>query len=161
MSVHTRPAPLADGAPQAARPSSWRSIAAVCSAGAWRRLGRPGRALAAYDRCLQRRPGDPRALLGRAELRARAGDRSGAIDDYHALVRIEPQRAGAWLALGRLLEQGEQWHGAAQCFGRAAALVPALEPAWYELGLVLLRLHRVDEAIAALRRIKSLQTPRR
>ena len=42
-------------------------------------------------------------------------------------------------------------------FSRATELSPKLDRAWYGKGLVLIRLHRFDEAVEALRRNTELQ----
>lgn len=127
--------------------------------GAWALLvlGRHTRAAGMFDRMLVLDPTDAQALASRAHLKARAGDRLGAIDDYHELVRLHPNRASGWFNLGYLLEQGRQWSAAAQCFVRATQVDPSLDRAWYGLGLVLIRLERYDDAVKALKRNTELQ----
>ena len=52
-------------------------------------------ALAAYDQAIAKNPGDTKALLHRAVLRARHDDANGALSDLDAVIRIEPGNAVA------------------------------------------------------------------
>lgn len=125
-----------------------------------RRLGGARRVLAGLDRRLAREAHHKPSLAARAVLRRDAGDAPGAIDDLHALVRLEPGNAAAWLALGQLLDDAEQWHAAAKCLLRATAVDPRLAPAWLALARVLIRLQRPDDALGALDRLTRLGSVR-
>ncbi|MFN7964130.1 MAG: sulfatase-like hydrolase/transferase [Acidobacteriota bacterium] len=60
-----------------------------------RRMNDPSRALPLLDRALGLDPGHAPARLARAELRAEAGDRAGAIADYQELLRHGPSPTDA------------------------------------------------------------------
>ena len=56
-----------------------------------------------------------------------------------------------------MLEAAGELTEAEAAFRRATVLGPDLDRAWYGLGLVLIRLHRYDEAVAALKKNTELQ----
>jgi tetratricopeptide (TPR) repeat protein len=103
-------------------------------------------------------PKNAHALASRAHLRAKRGDRAGAIADGRALVAAHPQRSAAdWFNLAFLLEAQGRPADAEPAFRRAVTLDPAFDRAWYGLALALIGLRRFDEAVAALERNTSLQ----
>jgi Flp pilus assembly protein TadD len=56
-----------------------------------------------------------------------------------------------------MLEKAGDLEDALAAFREATRLSPALDRAWYGLGLVLIRLRRFDEAVDALRKNTELQ----
>lgn len=121
-------------------------------------FGRHRHALGLFTQMLERWPGDAYALASRAHLRAQLGQREGALADAQALTRLHPRRSAAdWFNLAYMLDEGGQPAQAEAAFRQALALDPKLDRAWYGLGLTLIRLHRHDEAIKALKRNTELQ----
>lgn len=121
-------------------------------------LGRPRRAESLLDAMLQRWPGDAYALASRSHLRHQRQDRDGALADAQALVQAHPQRSAAdWFNLAYMLDAAGLPEAALPAFEHALVLNPKLDRAWYGMGLVLIRLQRLDEAVAALRRNTELQ----
>jgi tetratricopeptide (TPR) repeat protein len=128
------------------------------SAMAWLVIGRPKQAETVFDEMLRRWPGDAYALSSRSHVRAQAGRRDDAIADQQALVAAHPDRSAAdWFNLAYLLEDAGCLADAEPAFRRALDLDPKLDRAWYGLGLVLIRLQRADEAVAALKQNTKLQ----
>jgi len=125
---------------------------------AWLVIGRDATAQRVYDTLLARWPQDAYGLASRAHLRARRGDRDGALADAQALVAAHPQRSAAdWFNLAFMLEEAGRYADAEPAFRRAVELDPKLDRAWYGLGLTLIRLGRHDEAVTALKRNTELQ----
>ena len=74
------------------------------------------------------------------------------------LVAAQPDgNAAYWFNLAYLLEDAGRFDEAEPHFRRALALDPKLDRAWYGLGLVLIRLQRPAEALAALKKNTELQ----
>ena len=70
--------------------------------------------------------------------------------DLRVLTQFHPRRsAAAWFNLGFLLDEAGRPGEAAPAFARAVELDARLDRAWYGLALVLIRLGRTDDAIAA------------
>jgi predicted Zn-dependent protease len=107
-------------------------------------LGRSADAMDRLHLLLVDFPGDEYALASIAHLHAQAGDRATALEAYRGL-------------LGAHGGNGVHWFNAESAFRRATELSPQLDRAWYGLGLVLIRLNRLDEAVAALKRNTQLQ----
>jgi tetratricopeptide (TPR) repeat protein len=135
----------------------WRAMACLM-------LGMNQRAESLFGDMLALAPGDAYALASRAHVRGQLGRKTAAIADLRALVAAHPERNAAdHYNLAFLLEeeaataQAPQLEEAETHFRRALALNEKLDPAWYGLGLVLIRQHRLDEAVAALKRNTELQ----
>jgi tetratricopeptide (TPR) repeat protein len=132
----------------------WLKLGAI----AWLVIGRTAQAETVFDEMLRRWPGDGYALASRSHVRAQRGRRAEAIADLQALLAAQPERSAAdWFNLAYLLEDAGEYAQAEPAFRRALALDPKLDRAWYGLGLVLIRLQRVDDAVAALKRNTELQ----
>jgi tetratricopeptide (TPR) repeat protein len=124
----------------------------------WLVIGRVPRALAVFDEMVRRWPGDAYALASRAHLHAQAGRRDLAIADAGALVEHNPKDSAAhWFNYAFLLESDGRLEEAERAFREATALDPKLDRAWYGLGITLIRLHRYDDAVVALKRNTELQ----
>lgn len=142
----------------ASGPRSWRYRWLKWQAMAWLVIGDRRRAALVFDEMLARFPGDPYARMSRAHLRAQAGQKEGALDDYAQLLESHPRHgAAAWFNYGFLLEESGRYDEAEHAFRRAVELDPKLDRGWYGLGLVLIRAHRFDEAVQALKRNTELQ----
>jgi tetratricopeptide (TPR) repeat protein len=114
-------------------------------------------ALACYDRAVERDPGDPGSLLGRARLLAMTDQRERALVDIEAAFAAAPgeprvllARAAALSASpGREEEAVEAWH-------RVVAVRPADGDARTDLGTALVRARRWREALEAYRAADTL-----
>jgi eukaryotic-like serine/threonine-protein kinase len=80
-------------------------------------------------------------------------DRAGAERAIDAALRLDPSLSEAYDALGLLrMWADHDWRAAEAAFRRAIALNPHNSTAHHELGQLLMRLQRCDEALAAERR---------
>lgn len=121
-------------------------------------LGRTAPAEKTLSRMLRRWPGDAYSLASRSHLHAQAGLLDQAIADAQALVAGHPQRGAAdWFNLAYLLEKRGRHLHAEPAFRRALQMDAKLDRAWYGLGLTLVRLGRLEEAVTALKRNTELQ----
>ena len=128
------------------------------SAMGWLVLGRRAQALVIFEEMLRRWPQDGYALASRSHVRSQRGQRDEAFADLQALVAAQPDLSAAyWFNLAYLLEDAGCFAEAEPAFRRALALDAKLDRAWYGLGLVLIRLQRPDEALAALQKNTELQ----
>ena len=66
------------------------------------------------------------------------GEQAAAINEFRELVAIHPEHADSWFNLGFLHDQRDELIDAERSFRRALELNPALDRAWYGLGLVLI-----------------------
>jgi tetratricopeptide (TPR) repeat protein len=121
-------------------------------------LGLGRRAELIFDALLESFPDDAYALASRSHLRAHDGRRELALADAERLVASHPDRSAAdWFNLGFLRDATDDLAAAEVAFRRALALDPKLDRAWYGLGLTLIRLRRLEEAVDALKRNTELQ----
>jgi tetratricopeptide (TPR) repeat protein len=141
----------------AARPGAGATRAPADVGRAWALL-RSGRAAEAERACRELLAGQPDsgpayACLGLAE-RALGRDGVAALE---SAARLLPSDAPLQQALAQALEDRGELERAARHYGQAIALQPALVEAHSDLGNLLLRLGRVDEAIASCRRALALR----
>ena len=121
-------------------------------------LGLGRRAEGVFDTLLESWPEDAYALASRSHLRAQDGRLALALADAERLVASHPDRSAAdWFNLGFLRDAAGEIATAEIAFRSALALDPKLDRAWYGLGLTLIRLRRLDEAVAALKSNTELQ----
>jgi predicted Zn-dependent protease len=132
----------------------WRAVGCLM-------LGLNPRAESLFGQMLALVPGDAYALASRAHVRGQLGLKTAALADLRALVAAHPERNAAdHYNLAFLLEEAADpalVQEAETHFRKALALNDKLDPAWYGLGLVLIRQERLDEAVAALKRNTELQ----
>ena len=93
--------------------------------------------------------------LPRLALEAFPPSSRDAIGRQYKEVHARPNDAGATGTLGRLLQAWEQWEAAHAAYARAQALAPRAFEWHYLDAVVLQRLARLREAVAALRRALS------
>jgi tetratricopeptide (TPR) repeat protein len=97
-------------------------------------------------------PSDPEAHLIRATLLKADNKLDEAIHEYEQAAALRPRDYVLWIELGLARDEAEDQAGAINAFQEAVALAPYYaEPRW-QLGNVLLRAGRVDEAFALMRR---------
>ena len=75
---------------------------ALQAAGAYLSLGRLDDALREVTTLLEREPDNTSALLVRAQVHDKQGDRKGAVAELERVVALQPTYAGAFVALGRM-----------------------------------------------------------
>lgn len=104
------------------------------------------------DAALELTPSDPEAHLIRGAL-LKADNRLGeAIREYEKAAMLRPRDYVLWLELGLARDEAQDQAGAINAFQEAVALAPYYADPRWQLGNVLLRAGRVDEAFALMRR---------
>lgn len=97
-------------------------------------------------------PADPEAHYTRATILARNGKLSDALAEYEAAVRLRPDDYFLWLELGRAHEQNGDLGKAITDTGEAVRLAPYYAQPHWQLGNLLLRKERMQDAFNELRR---------
>jgi len=115
----------------------------------WQRTGRHFRRALALD------PSLCPALYDHANLAIATERRVDAVATLRRLLPIAPEHAQAWSLLGALLSEtgGE---GSTACLRRGLALAPASAGSWRSLSLLMMSQGRVRPAIAARRKVLTL-----
>jgi tetratricopeptide (TPR) repeat protein len=104
---------------------------------------------------VQLAPQDPDAHTLLGMLLGRQGDAAGAVVQLERASQLRPGDYYPWLELGMARDAAGDAAGAERALRESARLAPHYgQPAW-QLGNVLLRLHRYDEAFRELRRAAS------
>lgn len=134
--------------PYAARLKAWRAADPAT-------LDAPRLAAVLAD-LVKERPKDPQlwAFLGRAQ--AEAGDPLAAARSLEQSVRLQPERADTWAALGEAfvqLGEGEVGDDARRAFDQALKLDPASPTARYFLGRAEIDAGRRDQGLAMWRAV--------
>lgn len=97
-------------------------------------------------------PSDPAAHRARAIALIDAGQLDEAIREYERAIALRPGHYSLWVELGRARDQAEDEQGALAAFTEAARLAPYYAQPHWQLGNVLFRMGRREEAFAELRR---------
>ena len=84
------------------------------------------RAVEAFTKALELRPGEPGVLVNRANARMMLGDTRGALADYDEAVRLDPKFALAYANRGILKDRMGDAEGAIQDYRKALELDPSL-----------------------------------
>ena len=104
---------------------------------------------------------DPRyaflAYLNRAQAREAKGDNDGAMADYEASLRVNPDAVDALDRRGFLKQSKGEWEGAIADYSRAIAVSPNDAQAYRGRGYAELSLARYDAAIIDLSEAISLE----
>ncbi len=112
-------------------------------------LDRKQQALEAYDEAIRRNAFTDKAHLFRGEIHYQLGDHQAAIDDYTAYLRRHPSDATILHDRGGLYAILKDDVAAESDYRQATLIAPDMVQAWANLGSVLRRRDRLDEAIAA------------
>lgn len=123
-------------------------------AGASRLLSDYGRVygiLPAADEAGRLCPSDPEAHYARAVVLSEMGRLAEAVHELELAVALRPDDHYLWLKLGRARDQTGDEGGALMAFKEAVRLAPYYALPRWQLGNLLLRMGRLDEAIADLR----------
>lgn len=97
-------------------------------------------------------PSDPVAHRARAVALMDAGLREDAIREYERAVALRPSHYTLWVELGRARDRLDDQQGALAAFTEAARLAPYYAQPHWQLGNVLFRMGRREEAVMELRR---------
>lgn len=97
-------------------------------------------------------PADPEAYYARAMALSSEGEHAASVKELEHAVALRPHSYLLWLTLGRAREQAGDEQGALAAFGEAVRFAPHYAAPRWQLGSLLLRMNRRDEAFAELRR---------
>ncbi|MBA3442540.1 MAG: hypothetical protein H0T92_22005 [Pyrinomonadaceae bacterium] len=97
-------------------------------------------------------PSDPEAYYARAMALSSDGEYAASVKELERATLLRPRGYLLWLALGRAREQAGDEQGALAAFGEAVRLAPYYAVPRWQLGNLLLRMDRRDEAFEELRR---------
>lgn len=105
-------------------------------------------AVSLWSRAVEVAPGNYTARLGLAEGLSRAGDSSGAAEEYRRALEIRPEWPDGWLFLAQSHEAEGEPGQAEAAYRRALTLAPGFEAAATGLAGVLERQGKLSEALA-------------
>ena len=108
--------------------------------------------LAQTERAIVKTPNDPEAHSGRAFVLLNTGRLAAALPEYERTVALRPQDYFLWLELGRARDMNDDEQGALAALEQAVRLAPAYAQPRWQLGNVLFRAGRFEEAFSELRR---------
>ncbi len=108
--------------------------------------------LDAADKAVRLSPALPDAHYIRAGLLADKGELAEAIKEYEQAVALRPHDYVLWLELGRARDLANDVKGALAAFDQSVRLAPFYAKPRWQLGNMLYRQGRRDEAMAELRR---------
>ncbi len=114
--------------------------------------GRVTAQLASADEAVRLSPADPEARYVRTTALLSAGQTKAALAELEQAVALRPRYYGLWLELGRTRDLAGDSEGALTAFQQAVKLAPNYAQPRWQLGNLLLRLGRTDEAFAELGR---------
>lgn len=114
--------------------------------------GRAAKRIEPANAAVALKANDPEAHYARALVLIDRAELSEAITELERAVKLRPQDYLLWLELGRTRDQADDSTGAIQAFNRAIALAPFYAQPRWQLGNVLFRQGRRDEAFSELRR---------
>ncbi len=132
------------------------SAATLDEAVALHKAGQVREALALYDRVLETRPNDPRALNLSGVASVQLGQLGRGVAFFEAALEAKPDYAEAHNNLGNARKEAGELEAAAAAYGRALELRPDYGEAHYNLGAVHERLGRLSKAAEAYRRAIAL-----
>ncbi|MDQ3649233.1 MAG: tetratricopeptide repeat protein [Acidobacteriota bacterium] len=100
-------------------------------------------------------PSDPEARFAYAVALSRIGEHYEAIREFERAVALRPRHYHLWMELGRIRSRVDDLQGALAAFKEAVRYAPYYAQPRWQLGDVLYRMNRRDEAFAELRRAAS------
>jgi tetratricopeptide (TPR) repeat protein len=114
-------------------------------------------AMAWYRRMLAQDPDDTLALASLGFQHAQAGEKRAALAMFDRVLAVQPDDADAWFNRGFLLQELNDHDGAIDALRKAIGHNPDHDRAHYGLALSLIATHRLEEAVAPLRKNTRLQ----
>ncbi len=139
---------------QATPPPNQRELIQVASDHV--QAGRLDQARQLYEQVLRASPRDVNALYGLAELLGRLNQTRQAIELLGRAIEVQDRHADLHVLLSYLLVQTGDIEGAQQSARRAIKLDPNKEAGYRMLADCHHRMHRLDEAIAAVEKALSV-----
>jgi tetratricopeptide (TPR) repeat protein len=118
------------------------------------------RAQTAVDRALQMQPGDPQALVLKAQILIRQDKKPQALKVLEEAVARQPQSADLHLAYGRMLLDAGNLKGAREQFRLVVKLTPGNTDAIYSLALLELETGQLDSAERHLKQLLNAEDKR-
>ena len=106
---------------------------------------------AAADRAVALSPGDAEAHSARGEVLQSIEDYPQAQAEFARAVELRPRDYFLWLLLGLMRDQNQDQEGALRALQQSVALAPSYAPPRWQMGNLLLRMGRLDEAFIELR----------
>jgi tetratricopeptide (TPR) repeat protein len=114
--------------------------------------GRATGLLTSTAEAVQLSPADPEAHYAHASTLLDAGQAKPALAELEQAVTLRPRYFGLWLELARARDMTGDNEGALAAFREAVKLAPSYAQPRWQLGNLLLRMDRIDEAFAELGR---------
>ncbi|MBL0173695.1 MAG: tetratricopeptide repeat protein [Ignavibacteria bacterium] len=110
-----------------------------------------------FSRSLAERP-TVFAAMGKANALAAGGDPARAGRMFDSALVLDPENDLVWFNKGNFALGSQNPQEAYRCWRRAIALNPECAPAYRNLGLLLARTPRIEEALDALLRYRTLES---
>ena len=118
---------------------------------------KPGRAISAYHRAIDRQPNFLAAYRSLGKLLTARGEQDKVISLYRQGARQNPQNFEFHLLLGQALAETQQWSEAIASYRIAAQLKPKLAKVYYYIGLALGEIQQTAEAQLLYKKAIALQ----
>ena len=107
---------------------------------------KPGRAIAAYHRAIESKPGFLAAYRSLGKLLIKRKEQDRAISLYRQGVKKNPQNFEFHLLLGQALAEMKEWSEAIESYQEVARLKPKLAKVYYYMGRALAEIQKTSEA---------------
>jgi hypothetical protein len=104
------------------------------------------------DRAVKLAPNDAEAHFARGSVLQSSEDYEGAAAEFERAVQLRPRDYFLWLMLGVTRDANQDQEGALRALRQAVTLAPSYAPPGWQLGNLLLRMGRDDEAFVEMRR---------
>jgi tetratricopeptide (TPR) repeat protein len=114
--------------------------------------GRTARLQVQTELAINKTPSDPEAHSGRAFVLLNSGRLADALPEYERTVALRPRDYFLWLELGRARDMNNDEQGALAALEQSVRLAPVYAQPRWQLGNVLFRAGRVEEAFREMRR---------
>ena len=114
----------------------------------WRMTGEPG----GVDRAVSLSPADAEVHFTRGDIMQRSQNHEQARMEFERAVQLRPRDYFLWTVLGVARDADRDREGALRALRQAAALAPTYAQPRWQLGNLLLRMGRTDEAFSELRK---------
>lgn len=112
----------------------------------------PESLLPAADEAIRLAPSDPEAYRARGVAQIAINQTADAAKEYESAAALRPRHYLMWLELGRTRDQAEDIENAIKALQESVRLAPYFAQPRWQLGNVLFRAGRYEEAFAELRR---------
>lgn len=103
-----------------------------------------------YRQILDTDPAHAVTLYGLGQLQAGLGDHQAAANTFETFTRVAPERAKGWARLGDALQELDRHEEALTAYGEAIRIDPRFLGALFGIGVSLLKLGAVTQAVSAL-----------